>query len=109
MIRTMRLRVLQRKLDTMAHTFMYGVNESSYVEELSADYVREQVAKHQVALSAVLDFDLDDAEASLEVLEEAWFATTPIFETALTEFKYALQAHIKQEQRDGIWKSRLPG
>lgn len=42
MIRTMRLRVLQRKLDTMSHTFTYGTNESSYVEELSADYVREQ-------------------------------------------------------------------
>lgn len=104
MVRVMRLRVLRRKLETMANTFTYGANESSYVEELSADVVREQVAKHQVALSTVLDFDLDDASASLQVLEEAWFATAPIFETALTEFKYALQIHIKQEQRDGIQK-----
>lgn len=96
MISAMRLKVLRRKLEIMAQTFMYGASDTSYVSELSADYVREQVAKHQVALSAALDFDLDEPDVSLKVLEETWFATAPIFNTALTEFKNFLQTHQKQ-------------
>lgn len=100
MIAILRIRVLKQKLETMAHTFTYGADDTHYVTELPADYVREQVAKHQLALSAALDFDLDEPDVSLEALEKVWFATAPIFSAALTEFKDFLQKHREQVAAD---------
>ena len=88
----MRVRALKHKLEVMAHTFTFGAVDTAYVSELS----REKVARHQRALSAARDFDLDEPDTSLEVLEAAWFATAPIFENALTEFKDVLQKHREQ-------------
>ncbi len=93
MISVMRVRVLTHKLEVMAQTFTYGADSTGYVSELLAEIVAEKVAKHQLALSAAIDFDLDDPDKSLATLEEVWFLVAPIFESSLTEFKVSLAKH----------------